>query len=450
MNQPEAQSAERALLGAVLLDERVLSMPAVVRLAPAHFGQEAHRLIWGAMRSLADKGRPIDQVTLGDALLVAGHLAATGGPAYLISLENATPTASNAEHYAALVYDAALVRHVERDAAQLGEMARSGVVTGADLAAEVHKRALALERPAIREARGIRDALVDANVKWEALHDRPADVTGVPTGLHALDRMTAGLHPGQLVILAARSGRGKTSLALRILVEAARAGYPALLFSLEMPEGQIVDRIVSSEGQIDGVRLRTGWLRDEDWMRLGVAQSELGRLPLWIDAAPAPGLLDLRASAMRVQAKAPGQRLGLVVVDYLQIVRASGRRDGNREQEVAEVARGLKALARTLDVPVLALSQMSRGIEREKRRPQLSDLRESGAIEQEADVVAFIWQAPEGAGCDCRQDVCEIVVGKQRNGPTGEVHVRWIEQFARHENPESSRPPEGWQERADA
>ena len=405
-------------------------MPSVQSVRPEDFNFESHRLIFAAMLALAASGSRIDAVIL-EAKLGA-DLGSAGGVSYLSTLENAAPAAENAGQYAAIVLDAAQRRRLIREARAIEAAARSESTTAAEATADAQRRVLDIGRATAREAVPIRDAMRSATARWEERHDRPREVTGVPTGLGLVDNLTSGWQPGQLVLVAGRPGDGKTSLASKALVSAAAAGFPSLLFSLEMPEEQIVDRLVAMEGRVDGSRLRSGWLRDEDWTRVGEAQSRLAGLPFWIDDMAAPSLFDLRASARRVQAKLKDKPLGLVVVDYVQRMPASGR-GKSRNDEVGENARGLKSLARDFRVPVIALSQLSRDSVKQGRRPNLSDLRDTGELEQEADVVLFIYhQPPESRGCpECVPGVAEVIVGKQRNGATGAVHVRWEREFTR-------------------
>lgn len=426
---PQNREAERSLLGAVLFDDDLLSVPAVRLVQPADFHFESHRLIFAAMLALVAAGSGVDVVTL--AAQLGASLSSAGGQAYLDTLEAAAPATAHAEQYAGLVLDASLRRRLIREARAIEATARNEQVKSEEAVSDAQRRVLDIRRPAGREAVGIRDAMRAASARWEARHEHPQDVTGVPTGLWAVDKLTSGWQPGQLVIIAGRPGDGKTSLATRSLVAAAAAGFPALLFSLEMPEEQIVDRLVAMEGRVDGSRLRSGWLRDEDWTQVGQASSRLAGLPFWIDAAPSPSLFDLRASARRVQSRIAGGHLGLVIVDYVQ--RMPGRGGRSRNDDVAENARGLKSLGRDMGLPVVALSQLSRDSVKQGRRPGLADLRDTGELEQEADVVLFLYHQPVNVSAcgECGRGVAEVIVEKQRNGPTGIVHVRWEREFTR-------------------
>ncbi len=422
--------AEKGLLGSVLLDERVLTLAGPARLVPDDFAIGAHGRIFTAMRALADAGSGIDVITLSAEL--GGDLAQCGGHAYLATLDTSAPTSANAEHYAGLVSRASSRRRLTHELKTALSVAQDEDTPVEEALAGAQRRVLDLHRPGGQEPKTLRSGLQRAGKRWEERHAHPAEVTGVPTGLYELDRMTAGLQPGQLAVLAGKTSRGKTSLALQILIAAARGGFPGILFSLEMPEEQITDRLVSTEGGVDGARLRSGWLRDDDWARVGHATSSLSNLPVWIADASAPTLFDMRAAARRVQARE--KKLGLVVVDYLQLVKPASRGE-NREQAVAEIGRGLKALARDLAVPVLALSQFSRKVDTENRRPRVSDLRESGALEQESDVIVLLHSQDRGGDCSqCGPGVVEVIVDKQRIGPTGTVHASWEPEFTRFGN----------------
>jgi replicative DNA helicase len=427
---PQNVEAEQSVLGCMLLDrEAVLRCEEMLR--PEDFYREAHRRIFAAMIDLHERGEAVDMITLSEHLGRAGQLEALGGFSYLADLGNAVPSAANAVHYARIVQEKATLRRLLAAAADV----ERSVYDGADDAAEILDQAgnaffqLAQERRQQPFA-ALRDVLVGAFERIEFLWEHKGEVLGVPTGLKRLDEMTTGLNPSELVILAARPSVGKTTLVLNWAAHAAQRKIPVGLFSLEMSREQLAMRLLASEARVDMQRLRSGYLLERDWGPLSNALSRLSESPILIDDTPNISILDLRARARRMRSE---HGIGLLIIDYLQLMHTRGRAE-SRQQEISEISRSLKALARELECPVLACSQLSRAVEmREGRRPQLSDLRESGAIEQDADVVIFIYRDPEAEKDDQRRDEVELIVAKQRNGPTGVVKVAFKREIGRFE-----------------
>ena len=432
---PHNLEAEESLLGAMLLSSDAASV-AMEICGPADFYKPAHGHIFGAVAALFERGEAVDAVTVRDELVRSGLLEAVGDPALLVSLQANTPSIANAAHYAHIVEEHALLRRLVGVAGQIADIGYSVPedVTGAidqaeQLVFDVN------ERRTMDSIRPLRDLLTPALEQIELLANQNDTVTGLRTGYFDLDEMLAGLQPSSLTVVGARPSMGKTSLALGMV---ATAGVvvrrPVLLFSLEMGHYELTQRILSSEALVDAHRLRIGRLHEAEWTKVSHAISRLGDAPIFIDDNPNVTVMDIRARARRLK-KTQGD-LALVVVDYLQLMTGRGRSE-NRQTEVAEISRGLKILARELQVPVVALSQLSRGLEsRQDKRPMLSDLRESGSIEQDADVVLFIYreEAYDTEAPIDRRGTAEIIVAKHRNGRTGSVHLAFLNQYARFEN----------------
>lgn len=421
---PQNIEAEQSVLGAILIDREALARVLEI-LEPSHFYREAHQRIYAAAVELFERGEAVDTITLSEALRQQGLLERVGGLTYLTSLANAVPTAANAEHYARIVEEKALLRRLLAAATEIARRAYEGQESAEELIDQAEQLIFSIAQDRRRQSyAAIRDILVDTFEHIERLYLHQGETIGVPTGFRDLDNLLSGLHPSELVILAARPSQGKTTLAMNIVAHAAMSGYPVGVFSLEMSRDQLAMRLLAAEARLNQQRLRTGMLAEDDWPRLTDAIGRLSELPVYIDDTPNLSIMEVRARARRMKAE---HNIGLLVLDYLQLMHTRGRAE-SRQQEISEISRSLKALARELKVPVLALSQLSRAVEqRQDRRPQLSDLRESGAIEQDADVVLFIYHNPE----DANENVVEVIVAKQRNGPTGSVKLYFLKEFGR-------------------
>ncbi len=458
---PHDLDAEAAVLSAILLDasalDRVLEF-----LKPEHFYSEAHRRIFEAAIELRSVGQPVDIIQVGTWLKNRDRIAQVGGMAYLTDILNAAPAVANIASYGRTIHEKWRVRQLiatcQRVAAQgyldYGE-AQSFIDTAEQSVYEIARTP---------EGSSVEKLLDVMKKSFKALTDamqRGDRITGTPSGFERYDRLTAGLHPGDLTIVAARPGMGKTSFVLNVATNVAspksrvaasdpsqrwdEPGVGVVVFSLEMPREQIANRMVCSEGKVDVGKLRQGFLSQQDWSRLTQAASYLGSLPVWVDDTPSLNILELRAKVRRLQAEydrvdeegKPTRRIGLVVVDYLQLMRG---REGaaSREQEISEISRGLKGLAKELRLPVVALSQLNRAVEtrsEKSKRPQLSDLRESGAIEQDADNIVFIYRDEYyNREATTEPNVAELIIAKQRNGPTGTVKVRFDREYTRFDN----------------
>ncbi len=431
---PHSIEAERSVLGGVLLDPRVLDQ-VESQLDPSDFYRPSHATIYRAMTQLAADRVPIDLVTLTEFLKNHDQLDACGGVEYLASLDRDVPSASHAASYASIVREKAVLRRLIRAAADI----QAEGLSGPEDIREFIDRAegLVFQVAQSRDDRALVHVSAVTPKVLEVLQERfdlQDDVTGVPTGYLDLDKRTAGLQPGDLIILAARPSKGKTALALNLAANAAlRGGATVAIFSLEMTTLSLVMRLISSEGRVRSDYMRTGKLPPSDWTKLARAAEAIGGARIYIDDTPALGLSQLRSKCRRLKAQ---QGLDLVIIDYLQLMR--GPRTDSREQEIASISRGLKEMAKELDVPVLALSQLNRAIEQRKdKRPQLSDLRESGAIEQDADVILFIHRDDQE---DPNQGVAEIIIAKQRNGPTDTIQLVFFKEYTRFDNYERSTP----------
>lgn len=420
------------MLGAILIQNDAYNLAAEL-LVPEDFYRDAHRRIFDKIIALSERGAAVDFVTLKEELARAGDLDAVGGPAYVASLVDGVPRATNVEHYAKIVKEKSVLRN-------LISAANTIVVDAYEAdqdAAEILDRA---EQSIFRIAEGrIRSGFVSlydiAQDSVEAIqkaHEEKQLITGVPTGFEELDNLTSGFQKGDLIIVAARPSMGKTSLALNIAQHVGTKVKKTVgVFSLEMSKEQLFLRMLSSEAQIDGHRLRTGFLRTDDWEMLTHALGVLGEAKVFIDDTPSIGVLEMRAKARRLAAE---HGLHLLVIDYIQLMQGRGRFD-NRTQELGAISRSLKGLAKELSVPVVVLSQLSRAPEaRSDHRPLLSDLRESGALEQDADVVLLIYREDAYNREAETQGVAEIIIAKQRNGPTDTVKLAFIRERTRFEN----------------
>ncbi len=429
---PHNIEAEVALLGSVLIDNRV--MDSIQDLVAAEdFYRADHRVIFEHLSRLHEARSPLDTITLYDALKASGQLDSVGGPEYLAELAEVVPTAANAQEYARIVRDNATLRRFIGVSSELVEEAYHGVTEVDDFLDRAEGEILAVaDRGTRDELSSVRELLKPAFQALEARMKDRREVTGLTTGFVELDKLTAGLQRSDLIILAARPSMGKTSLGLNMAVNAAiEAGATVGVFSLEMSKQQLVLRMVASQARVPQEKLRTGYLTDENFQDLFQAAEELSRASIYIDDTPALNYLALRSKCRRLKSE---HGLDLVVVDYLQLMRGP-RNISSREQEISEISRSLKALAKEMDVPVMALSQLNRELEkRQDKRPKLADLRESGAIEQDADLVLFIYRDEVYNENSPQKGVAEIIIAKHRNGPLGTVQVSFQGAYTRFDN----------------
>jgi replicative DNA helicase len=432
---PQNLDAEKAVLGAMLIDEEAIG-EVIEALNSSYFYEIAHQRLFEAIVKLYSNRRNVDTITLSDQLTAEGILDAVGGVGYITELVDCVPTAANVLHYAAIVKEKGIKRHLIKNATEI-------VTRSYDSDAEVDElvdgaEQLIFEIASARQkqkAYAVKDLVQSTIETIDSLYQRKEVVTGVTTGFYDFDRMTSGLQRSDLVIIAARPSMGKSALAASMAENAAiLKNVPVAFFSLEMSKEQIVMRMLCSQARVDASKVRTGMLAASDWPLLTKGAARLSNIPFYIDDTPSISPLELRAKARRLKSS---HNIGLIIVDYLQLMRGSVRAE-NRQQEISEISRSLKALARELSVPVIAISQLSRAVEsRQDHTPQLSDLRESGAIEQDADVVVLLVREeyydpkPENLG------LAKVIIAKQRNGPTGALNLRFSKEFVRFDNLDS-------------
>jgi replicative DNA helicase len=428
---PHNLEAEESLLGAMLLSKEAIAT-AVETVTAGDFYQPAHAHLFEAVVTLYGAGEPVDPTTVGEALRRAGVLDGLGGKNAVLRIQVATPAASNAGFYARIVADHALLRRLVAVGSEIAELG----YTLPDDVTDVLDRAESLvfdvaNRRQSTSLRAIHSTLQDSLAHLEALFDHDGRTSGVPTGFRDLDEVLLGWQPSNLIVVAARPGQGKTAFALGTATSAAvDQGRPVVFFSLEMGYLELTQRILASEAGVDSRKLRTGRIPESDWTRISHAVGRLAEAPLFIDDNPHLTVMDMRATCRRL--KAQHGDLALVVVDYLQLMSTGQRRAESRQVEVSELSRGLKVLARDLDVPVLALSQLNRSLEyRADKRPMLADLRESGALEQDSDIVAFIYRDDTYHPDSADKGVAEVIVAKHRNGPTAKIRLAFLEHLTK-------------------
>lgn len=444
---PASQEAEQSILGCILLDNQALNK-AVELLIEGDFYRQGHRLIFAAMCDMFERGEAIDILTLIEELSRTNKLEKAGGKAYIAGLADVVPAAAHAGSYAKIVREKAILRQLIATTQEIA--ARAYEDTG-DVETFLDEAESAIFDVADRKIRPsfypLKTVVKETFKTLERLSENRGAVTGVATGYKDLDEITAGMHPGDLIVIAARPGMGKTALALNIARNAALEGkmvtetcdgkVPTAFFSLEMAREQLAIRLFCSEARVDSRDVRRGFIEKADWGKLTRAANILHVAPMFIDDTPSISVLEMKAKCRRLKAE---NNLGLVVVDYIQLMRGRQTREGNREQEVADISRSLKGLAKELSLPVLALSQLNRGVEsRPDKRPRLADLRESGAIEQDADVIMFIYReskykTDEEVKAMDEPLKTELIIGKQRNGPVGTVYLTFLEEFTRFES----------------
>ena len=435
---PHSIEAEQSVLGGLLLDNAAFDKIADL-VGEADFYRDEHRRIYRQIRKLLERNKPVDVVTVAESLDLAGEGGETGGLAYLGELAANTPSAANIRRYAEIVRERAVLRQLVTAGDEIAGSALNPL--GRDpkqLLDEAEAKVFAIAEGGFRHQSGfvhINPLLTQVVERIQELHDRdnPSDITGLPTGYHDLDAKTSGLQAGDLLIIAGRPSMGKTSLALNMAeYVAVEVGLPVAVFSMEMGGTQLAMRMLSSVGKLDAQRVRTGRLNDDEWSRLSFALGKMHEAPLYIDETAALNPIDLRARARRLHRQCG--KLGLIVIDYLQLMSVSGHGE-NRATEISEISRSLKRLAKDLTVPVIALSQLNRSLEqRPNKRPVMSDLRESGAIEQDADVIMFIYRDEVYNPDTPDKGSAEIIIGKQRNGPIGMVRLTFVGEYTRFEN----------------
>ncbi len=432
---PNSVEAEQALIGGLMLNAQAWDKVADVVVAE-DFYRKDHRLIFEAIGKLVESGSPCDVVTLSENLDVRGELEQVGGLEYLATLANETAGAANARAYAEIIRERSTLRALISAG---NEISGNAFATGGRSASEVlddaERLVFEIAEKGSRGRRGFRSLkqiLPEAVDRIDLLHQSDGEITGVSSGYNEFDKMTAGLQKGDLVIIAGRPSMGKTTLALNVAENAAIGSrVPTAIFSMEMPSQQLAFRMISSLGRVDQTHLRTGNFPDEDWSRINTAVQLMSDAPIFIDDTPSLSPTEIRARARRLHRE---HGLGLIVIDYLQLMQVEGSKE-NRATEISEISRGLKALAKELEVPVIALSQLNRSVEqRTDKRPVMSDLRESGAIEQDADLIVFIYREEVYNQDTPRKGIADIAIAKQRNGPIGDFPLTFVGRYTKFEN----------------
>jgi replicative DNA helicase len=417
---PQNLEAEKSLLGSLLLDKDTVIKVADI-LRADDFYEDRHRIIFDAMMALYEKRRPIDVVTVTDTLKDRKQLDTIGGASYLAELVSSLPSSANAVRYAEIVSSKATLRGLIAAANNIALLGRDQATEVDDVLDKAEQTLFAVSQRYLKSGFvSVKDTLSAAFERIDKLHEHRGELRGIPTGYRALDNILAGFQKSDLVVVAARPSIGKTSLVLNFALNAALTGHAVGMFHLEMSAQQVTERLISAQSGIDSWRLRTGNLREEDFSRINDAMSTLSELSIYIDDSPGMNVMEMRTKARRLQME---KGLDLLVIDYLQLME-SRRASENRVQEISEISRSLKGLARELDIPVIAVSQLSRAVEqRPKKIPQLADLRESGSIEQDADVVIFIYREDYYERDSDRQNIADIIIAKHRNGPTGQLEL---------------------------
>lgn len=428
---PQNIEAEQCILGGILIDNEALHKVLEI-IGPDDFYRDNHRKIFLTFLELFEKNTPLDIITVTELLQKTGKLTEVGGATYIASLVDSVPTTANITHYAKIVKEKSILRNLitrATDIANLGFEASEDIEEILDKAEE---NIFSITQQRIQTAYyPIREIIKETFKTIEQLSAKKDAVTGVPTGFIDFDRLTAGLQPSDLIIIAGRPIMGKTSFALNIAQHAAtRAGVPVGFFSLEMSKEQLALRVLCAEARLDSQKIRFGRLTEGDWLKLTDAAATLSEAPIFVDDTPALSVLEIRAKARRLKSE---YNVGLLIVDYLQLMKGRGRTD-TREREISEISRSLKALAKELNIPVVAVSQLSRRVEERPHKPQLADLRESGAIEQDADLIVFIYRDEVYNEETEDKGIAEIMVKKQRSGPTGTVRLAFLDKYTRFEN----------------
>ncbi len=429
---PQNLEAEMAVLGAMLLDENAIGV-AIEHIDTGYFYKDAHKKVYEVILSLYNANKAVDLITLTDELKRLGILDEIGGVSFLTELVNSVPTTANINHYVTIVKEKNILRSLISSSSKIISLCYGSEDNIADVVDNAERLIFEVTESKQKGTAVLLKDIVRSSIETiDKLYQRKAHVTGVPTGFTDFDLKTAGLQPSDLIVVAGRPSMGKSALALSMAEYAGiHARIPVAVFSLEMSKEQLVQRMLCSHARVDANKVRTGYLAASDWPRLTAAAGKLSEAPIYIDDTPAISVMELRAKARRLKAQYDIQ---FIIVDYLQLMRGSGPLD-SRQQEISEISRSLKALARELSVPVIAISQLSRAVEsRTDHRPQLSDLRESGAIEQDADVVVLILREEYYVPTPENKGIAEIIIAKQRNGPVGSLKLAFISEFTRFEN----------------
>ena len=430
---PNDIEAEQAILGSMLTDKDAV-ISAIEVLKEEDFYRADNRAIYGAILNLYSRAEPIDIITVKAELESLGKFEQVGGLEYLAMLPDKVPTTANAMKYVNIVEEKSTLRSLIKTANEIIELGYDPTEDVTDVMENAEKKIFNIMQNKDKKSYSpIKDILVDSFTQLEELYNRKQHITGVPTGFTELDYKTAGFHGSDLILIAARPAMGKSAFALNIATNAAvRANVPVVIFSLEMSNEQMVNRILCSEAMVDSNKVRTGKLEEDDWTKLAGSIGPLSEAEIFIDDTPGISVTEIRAKCRKLKLE---KNIGMVVIDYLQLVQGSNKRNGSREQEISEISRSLKILAKEIGVPVIALSQLSRAVEqRPDHRPMLSDLRESGAIEQDADIVMFLYRDDYYNQDSEKKDIAEVIIAKHRGGSTGTVELLWLGSYTKFVN----------------
>ena len=431
---PHDIEAEQAVLGSMLTDDEAV-MAAVERLKADCFYREDNRLIFDAIVNLYNRSEPVDLVTVNDELSSMGNFEKVGGFEYIATLPDKVPTTANVQKYIDIVEEKSTLRKLIKTANEIIELGYNPTEDVEDIMAGAEKKIFDLiQNKNQKSYTPIKDVLIESFTKLEELYNQKSKITGIPTGFYDLDDKTAGLHGSDLILVAARPAMRKTAFALNIAANAAiKANTPVAVFSLEMSKDQLVNRILCIEAMVDSNKIMTGKLEEDDWSKLASVVGPISDSGIFIDDTPGISIMEIRTKCRKLKNE---QHIGLIVIDYIQLVQGSNnRKNGSREQEIAEISRSLKILAKELDVPVIALSQLSRAVEqRPDHRPMLSDLRESGSIEQDADIVMFLYRDDYYNPDTEDKNISEVIIAKHRAGSTGTVKLLWMGNYTKFDN----------------
>ncbi len=430
---PNDIEAEQAVLGSMLTDKDAV-MNAVEKLKGDSFYRDDNKSIFEAIVNLYNKSEPIDLITVKDELTSMNAFEKIGGMEYLVSLPDKVPTTANVDKYINIVQEKAMLRNLIKTANEIIDLGYNPTEDVEDIMDNAEKKIFDLIQNKNKEGYSpIKDILIDSFSNLEELYNRKTRITGLPTGFADLDYQTAGLHGSDLILLAARPAMGKSAFALNIATNVAvKAKVPVAIFNLEMSKEQLVNRILCSEAMVDSNKVRTGKLEEDDWNKLASVVGPLSEAGIYIDDTPGISVMEIRTRCRKLKME---KDIGLVIIDYLQLVQGSNKKNGSREQEIAEISRSLKILAKELNVPVIALSQLSRAVEqRPDHRPMLSDLRESGSIEQDADIVMFLYRDDYYNKDSEEKDISEVIIAKHRGGSTGTIKLLWMGSYTKFAN----------------
>ena len=431
---PHDIEAEQAVLGSCLTDKDAV-MDAVEKLKPESFYREDSKLIFEAIFNLYNRSEPIDLVTVKDELTSMGSFENIGGYEYLATLPDKVPTTTNVQKYIEIVEEKSTLRNLIKTANEIIELGYNPTEEVDDIMAGAEKKIFdIIQKKNQKSYTPIKDVLIESFTKLEALYNQKSKITGVPTGFADLDDKTAGLHGSDLILIAARPAMGKTAFALNIAAHAAiRENVPVAVFNLEMSKEQLVNRILCIEAMVDSNKIMTGKLEEEDWNKLASVVGPISDAGIYIDDTPGISITEIRTKCRKLKME---KDIGLIIIDYIQLIQGSGnKKNGSREQEIAEISRSLKILAKELNVPVIALSQLSRAVEsRPDHRPMLSDLRESGSIEQDADIVMFLYRDDYYNPDSEEKDISEVIMAKHRAGSTGTIKLLWMGNYTKFVN----------------